>query len=68
MLKVNKIVKQYLTTSVVDKKIKETIKPLKFNCNILIGTTESHANPIKLGELKPSIFNKPANFKSKLKN
>ena len=66
MLRVYKFYKYYSSTTNIsigfyrlglNKKIKE-INPIKYNKDVLIGTTESHAIPIKPSELKVSIYKK----------
>jgi hypothetical protein len=66
MLRVYKFFKHYSSTTTipvgsykfhVNKKIKD-LKSIKYDTHVLIGSTESHAKPIRSDQLKVSIFKK----------
>lgn len=63
MLRVYKFYKYYSSTTTIPIGsykfgLNKKMNPQKYNSNVLIGTTESHAIPIKPSELKVSIYKK----------
>tara|TARA_A100001011_G_C14314143_1_gene847090 strand:- start:754 stop:1005 length:252 start_codon:yes stop_codon:yes gene_type:complete len=63
MLRVYKFFKHYSCTTTIPIgsykfDLNKKINPQKYNGNVLIGTTESHAIPIRPDELKVSIYKK----------